>query len=276
MSLRINTNMASINAQRQLAKQESRSLNSMKSLASGSRINSASDDAAGLAISENLKAQNRGNRMAKRNAEDAISFIQVGEGSLNEINNIMVRLRELSVQSASDTVGDTEREFIDQEKEQLLEEVDRIAESTKFGDKHLLNGSLDELEFQVGVDGSESSVIRYNSQADATTGSLSIGGIDLSDKSNARDSLETLDEAIDQIGNMRANFGALQNRLDSTIANLDTSYESASAANSRIRDADIAAESAEFTSAQILQQASIGMLAQANQSKAAALSLISG
>lgn len=274
MSLRINTNLASINAQRQLSAQENRSLNSMKSLASGSRINSASDDAAGLAISENLKAQNRGNRMAKRNAEDAISFIQVGEGSLNEINNILVRLRELSVQSASDTVGDTEREFIDQEKQQLLDEVDRIAESTKFGDKHLLNGSLGEMEFQVGVDGSESSVIRYNSDADATSGALNVGSIDLSDKSNARDSLETLDEAIDSVGNMRANFGALQNRLDSTIANLDTSYESISAANSRIRDADIAEESAEFTSAQILQQASIGMLAQANQSKAAALSLL--
>ena len=183
MSLRINTNLASINAQRQLSAQENRSLNSMKSLASGSRINSASDDAAGLAISENLKAQNRGNRMAKRNAEDAISFIQVGEGSLNEINNILVRLRELSVQSASDTVGDSEREFIDQEKQQLLDEVDRIAESTKFGDKHLLNGSLGEMEFQVGVDGSESSVIRYNSDADATSSALNVGSIDLSDKS---------------------------------------------------------------------------------------------
>lgn len=274
MSLRINTNLASINAQRQLSVQENRSLNSMKSLSSGSRINSAADDAAGLAISENLKAQNKGNRMAKRNAEDAISFIQVGEGSLNEVNNIMVRLRELSVQSASDTVGDTEREFIDQEKQQLLDEVDRIAESTKFGDKYLLNGTQDELEFQVGVDGSESSVIRYNSQADATTSALDVGSIDLSDKSSSRDALETLDGAIDQIGKMRANFGALQNRLDSTISNLDTSYESISAANSRIRDADIAAESAEFTSAQILQQASIGMLAQANQSNAAALKLI--
>lgn len=274
MSLRINTNLASINAQRQLSAQENRSLNSMKSLASGSRINSAADDAAGLAISENLKAQNRGNRMAKRNAEDAISFIQVGEGSLNEINNILVRLRELGVQSASDTVGDTEREFIDQEKEQLLQEVDRIAESTRFGDKFLLNGTLDELEFQVGVDGSASSMIRYEAAADATAGALNVSSIDLTDKSNSRDALETLDEAIDQVGNMRANFGALQNRLDSTIANLDTSYESISAANSRIRDADIAAESAEFTSARILQQASIGMLAQANQSKAAALSLL--
>ena len=134
-----------------------------------------------------------------------------------------------------------------------MDEIDRIAESTKFGDKNLLNGTLDELEFQVGVDGSESSVIRYNSQADATASALSVGSLDLSDKSGSRDALHTLDEAIDQVGNMRANFGALQNRLDSTIANLDTSYESMSAANSRIRDADIAAESAEFTSAQILQ-----------------------
>lgn len=154
MSLRINTNLASINAQRQLATQERRNLSSMKSLASGSRINSAADDAAGLAISENLKAQNRGNRVAKRNAEDAISFIQVGEGSLNEINNILVRLRELGVQSASDTVGDAERGFIDQEAQQLMSEIDRIAESTRFGDKHLLDGSLSELEFQVGIDGS--------------------------------------------------------------------------------------------------------------------------
>jgi flagellin len=274
MSLRINTNLASINAQRQLSVQENRSQSAMKSLASGSRINSASDDAAGLAISENLKAQNRGNRMAKRNAEDAISFIQVGEGSLNEINNILVRLRELSVQSASDTVGDQERGFIDQEKEQLLEEVDRIAESTRFGDKHLLDGSVNDLEFQVGIDGSSSSVIGYNSDADATTSALSVSGLDLTDKSGARDALDTLDEAISQVGGMRANFGALQNRLDSTISSLDTSYESLSAANSRIRDADIAAESAEFTSAQILQQASIGMLAQANQSQASALNLL--
>ena len=134
MSLRINTNLASINAQRQLSVQDKRNNHAMKALASGSRIVSAADDAAGLAISENLKSQNRGNRVAKRNAEDAISFIQVGEGSLNEINNILVRLRELGVQSASDTVGDTEREFIDQEARQLLSEVDRIAESTRFGD----------------------------------------------------------------------------------------------------------------------------------------------
>ncbi|MEO0336581.1 MAG: flagellin [Pseudomonadota bacterium] len=274
MSLRINTNMASINAQRQLATSEKRNLSSMKALASGSRINSAADDAAGLAISENLRAQNRGNRVAKRNAEDAISFIQVGEGGLNEVNNILVRLRELGVQSASDTVGDTEREFIDQEAQQLLSELDRIAESTKFGDKNLLNGSLDELEFQIGTDGGENSVIRYTANADATATNLSVDGLDFTDKSGSRDALEVLDEALYKVGSMRANFGALQNRLDSTIANLDTSYESMSAANSRIRDADIAAESAELVSSQILQQASIGALAQANQSQATALKLI--
>lgn len=274
MSLRINTNMASINAQRQLASQEKKSLHSMKTLASGSRITSAADDAAGLAISENLKAQNRGNRVAKRNAEDAISFIQVGEGSLNEVNNILVRLRELGVQSASDTVGDTEREFIDKEAQQLLAEVDRIAESTKFGDKHLLNGSLDELEFQIGADGSENSIIRFSADADATAGALDVDGIDFTDKSGSRDALETLDSAINKVGGIRASFGAMQNRLDSTIANLDTSHESMSAANSRIRDADIAEESAKLASAQILQQASVGMLAQANQSQASALRLI--
>lgn len=274
MSLRINTNMASINAQRQLSTQDKRINHSMKALASGSRITSAADDAAGLAISENLKAQNKSNRVAKRNAEDAVSFIQVGEGSLNEVNNILVRLRELGVQSASDTIGDTEREFIDNEAQQLLSEVDRIAESTKFGDKNLLNGSLDELEFQVGVDSSENSVIRYSSNADATTSALSISGLSFDDKSGSRDALEVLDGAIHQVGSMRASFGALQNRLDSTVSNLDIQHESLSAANSRIRDADIAAESAEFTSAQILQQASIGMLAQANQSNKAALSLL--
>lgn len=274
MALRINTNLASINAQRQLSAQSKRNEHSMKALASGSRITQAADDAAGLAISENLKANNRSNRVAKRNAEDAISFIQVGEGSLNEVNNILVRMRELATQSASDTVGDTEREFIDQEASQLREEIDRIAESTRFGDKFLLNGSLDELQFQVGVHGDEHSVIRYDSQADATTSSLNVDGLSFDDKSGARDALEVLDEAITSVGRMRSNFGALQNRLDSTISNLDVQHESVSAANSRIRDADIAKETADLTSSQILQQASIGMLAQANQSKAAALSLL--
>jgi len=274
MSLRINTNMASINAQRQLSSQEQKLSSSMRALSSGSRISSASDDAAGLAISEQLKARTSGNRMAKRNSEDAISMIQVGEGSLNEVNNILVRLRELSVQSASGTMSDNERSFIDQEAQQLLSEVDRIAESTRFGDKNLLNGSNDELEFQVGTDGSENSVIRYESNADATTSALDVSGLDLSRMSGARSAIEDIDSALFKVGEMRSSFGALQNRLDSTINNLDVSHESLSAANSRIRDADIAQESSELMRNQILRQASVSMLAQANQSQSAALKLI--
>jgi len=266
--------MASINAQRQLSSQEQKLSSSMRALSSGSRISSASDDAAGLAISEQLKARTSGNRMAKRNSEDAISMIQVGEGSLNEVNNILVRLRELSVQSASGTMSDNERSFIDQEAQQLLSEVDRIAESTRFGDKNLLNGSNDELEFQVGTDGSENSVIRYESNADATTSALDVSGLDLSRMSGARSAIEDIDSALFKVGEMRSSFGALQNRLDSTINNLDVSHESLSAANSRIRDADIAQESSELMRNQILQQASVSMLAQANQSQSAALKLI--
>ena len=272
--MRINTNLASLNAQKHLAVQEKRNNQAMKALASGSRINSAADDAAGLAISEGLRAHNRGNRVAKRNAQDAVSFIQVGEGGLNEINNIMIRLRELGVQSASDTVGDTEREFIDQEAQQLLSEIDRIASATQYHNKNILDGSVETLEFQVGVDGKEHSRIVYDSNADATTSSLGVDGLVFDDKSSSRDGLELLDEAIEKVGGMRSNFGAMQNRLDSTINNLDSQYESMSAAQSRIKDADIAEESSKFVSSQILQQASVGLLAQANQSKLSALSLL--
>lgn len=274
MSLRINTNMASINAQRNLDIQQQRNAKSMRSLASGSRINQAADDAAGLAISERLRGDIRGMQMAKKNAENAISFIQVGEGGLNEVNNILIRLRELGVQGASDTIGDQEREFLNMEAQHLMEEVDRIAETTKFGEKNLLNGSMDELEFQVGINGDENSRIRFQMTADATSSNLGVSGIDMSDKDGARDSLDQIDEAIVKVGGMRANFGAFQNRMDSAIRNIDVSNESLSAANSRIRDADIAHETAEWTSSQILQQASIGMLAQANNSTSAALKLI--
>jgi flagellin len=274
MSLRINTNMASINAQRQLSSQEQRLSHSMKALSSGNRIMSASDDAAGLAISENLKSNLVGNRMAKRNAEDAISMIQVGEGSLNEVNNILVRLRELSIQSASGTLSDKERGFIDLEAQQLVEEIDRIAESTRMGEKFLINGSNDEFEFHIGTDGSDNSVIKYSSRADATASSLRISSVDLSSSSRARSALGRIDDAIYKVGEMRASFGAVQNRLSSAISNLDVSHESLSEANSRIRDADIASESADMTRNQILQQASVSMLAQANQSKATALKLI--
>lgn len=274
MSLRINTNLASINAQRNLETQQKRNVHAMKALSSGSRITQAADDAAGLAISEKLKADISGMQMARKNAENAVSFIQVGEGSLNEVNNILVRLRELGVQAASDTVGDQEREFLNMEASALIEEADRIAHTTKFGDKNLIDGSMTEMEFQVGVNSDEHSIIRFNTDADATTSNLGINGLEFDSKSGARDALDLIDEAIVKVGGMRANYGALQNRLDSTVRNIDVQNESLSAANSRIRDADIAHESAELTSSQILQQASVGMLAQANQAPAAVLQLL--
>lgn len=274
MSLRINTNLASINAQRNLEVQQKRNNHAMRALSSGSRITKAADDAAGLAISEGLKADIRGMKMARKNAENAVSFIQVGEGGLNEVNNILVRMRELGVQAASDTIGDQEREFLNLEGQQLLQELDRIAETTRFGDKQLLNGSMEELEFQVGVNSDEHSIVKFQADANASADALSVSGIEFDSKGRARDALDLVDEAIVQVGGMRASFGALQNRLESTIRNIDVSHESLSEANSRIRDADIAHESAELVSSQILQQASVGMLAQANQSTSAALSLL--
>lgn len=274
MSLRINTNLASINAQRNLEIQQKRNVHAMKALSSGSRITQASDDAAGLAISEKLRADVRGMGMARKNAENAISFIQVGEGGLNEVNNILVRLRELGIQSASDTIGDQEREFIDMEAQHLLEEVDRIAKTTKFGNKNLLDGSMDELEFQIGINSDENSAVKFEMTSDATASSLGVDGLSFDSKSSARDTLDLLDEAIVKVGGMRANFGAFQNRIDSSISNIDVQSESLNAAYSRIRDADIAHETAELASSQILQQASIGMLAQANGSTQAALQLL--
>jgi flagellin len=276
MGLRINTNQASIAAQRVLTKQQNRMEHAQEALASGSRIVHAGDDAAGLAISENIRGQVAGIKMARNNAYNAQSLVQVSEGGLNEINNILIRLRELGVQAASDTVSDTERSFLDNEAQQLVEESQRIAKSTKFGHKNLLDGSGEELEFHVGpfADVSEN-VIKYKVSADATTSNLGIDGVSLADKGGARDTLTSVDDAIVKIGQMRADFGAVQSRLNITTSNLDIQNENLSAAKSRISDADVAYEAAEMTSAQILQQASVGVLAHANQNGAAALRLLS-
>jgi flagellin len=275
MGLRISTNMASITAQRTLAKQQTRMEKAQTSLASGSRITKAADDAAGLAISENLRGQIAGIKMARNNAFNAQSLIQVSEGGLNEISNILIRLRELGVQSASDTVSDVERSFLDQEAQQLTSEADRIAKSTRFGNKTLLDGSGEEMEYHVGPFANEDeNVIKYKISADATTSNLGVDGISISDKDGARSTLESVDEALVKIGQMRADFGAVQSRMQITTSNLDIQNENLTAAKSRISDADIAFESAEITSAQILNQASIGVLAQANQNGSSALKLI--
>ncbi|MEZ0393075.1 MAG: flagellin [Pseudobdellovibrionaceae bacterium] len=274
MGLRISTNMPSISAQRVLQTQQRRMESATQKLASGSRIVQAADDAAGLAISESLKGQIRGIAQARNNAFNAGSAIQVSEGGLNEINNILVRLRELGIQSASDNIGQKERMFLEEESQQLLAEANRIALTTRFGDKLLLDGSGGEQEFHVGAFAGEENVIRYTLSTDARASELGIDSIDMSEKSSARDALGIVDGALDKIGQMRANFGSIQSRLNSTVSNLDIQYENLSAANSRIRDTDVAKETAEIASASILQQAAVGVLAQANTFPGVALKLI--
>jgi len=274
MGLRIATNVASINAQRQLGVQQKRNSHALAALSSGSRIVNASDDAAGLAISENIKGQTRGIAQARQNAYNAGSLIQVSEGGLNEINNILIRLRELGVQAASDTIGDNEREFLNTEAKQLLEESNRIAKTTRFGDKRLLDGSGQELEFHVGPYADKDNIIKYNTKADATNSALGIDGVSVDSKGGARDTLDTVDAALNKIGKMRADFGAVQSRLNTTVSNLDIQYENLSAANSRLRDTDVAAESAELASSNIQQQAAVSVMAQANQQPASALALL--
>jgi flagellin len=274
MGLRINTNVGSISAQRTLSKQQLRLEHAQQALSSGKRIVNASDDAAGLAISENIRGQLGGIKMARNNSFNAQSLIQISEGSLNEISNIMIRLRELGVQAASDTVSDVEREFLNREAAQLVEESDRIALSTRFGNKTLLDGSGEELEYHVGPFAGDENVIRYQITADATNSALGIDGLSVEDKDSAKDALGLVDEALVQLGNMRADFGAVQSRLQRTTSNLDIQFENLSAAKSRIADADIAYESAEMTSAQVLQNASVAVLAQANNNGAAALNLL--
>jgi flagellin len=266
--------MASISAQKVLQKQQMRAEHAAQALASGTRIVKAGDDAAGLAISENMRAQVRGMQMARQNSFNAVSAIQVSEGGLNEVSNILVRLRELGIQAASDNIGDKEREFLNLEAKNIIAESDRIAKTTIFGDKRLLDGSGGSQTFHVGANGGPENTISYDLSTDATASALGIDGLSMEDKSSARDLLNTVDEAMQKVGAMRANFGAVQNRLEITTSNLDTQIENLSAAKSRIADTDIAHESSEMASAQVLQQAAVSVLAQANQFPAVALKLI--
>lgn len=276
MGMRVSTNMAAINAQRNLSGSQSNIQDSLAKLSSGSRINKAADDAAGLAISENLKAQIRSTRQANRNANDGISLVQTAEGGLNEIGNIIVRMRELGIQAASDTVGDTERGFVDKEIQQLKSELQRIASVTTWGKTKLLDGSTPTYDFQVGIYNSDSDdrISFDSSQNVATLDALGLAGVDYTHKEGAQTALEQLDHAQEAVNGMRANLGALQNRLLSTVNNLGVFEENMSAANSRIRDTDMAYASSELTRNNILLQASTSALAQANQSNQVALNLI--
>lgn len=276
MGLRIATNVSSLQAQRSLSGSQRDLQKSMGQLASGARITKAADDAAGLAISEDLKSHIRGYQQAQRNANDGISMVQTAEGGLNEISNILTRFRELGVQASSDSVGDTERGFINKEVQQLKQEAQRIAQSTRFGNTNLLDGSGGRLDFQVDIHNNDfNDRIGYDSgEQNATVDSLGVADLDYSSKEGARTALETLDQAQGMVSGFRANLGALQNRLISTTDNIGIAVENLSAANSRIRDADIASSSAELARNTVLQSASVSVLAQANQTPNMALKLV--
>ena len=276
MGMRISTNIAALNAQRNLMGSQRVMNKSMAQLASGSRINIAADDAAGLAISENLKAQIRSSAQAQRNANDGISMVQTAEGGLSEISNIVTRLRELGIQAASDTVGETERGFLDKEFQQLKNEVQRIASVTTWGTTKLLDGSSPDFDFQVGIFNSdfEDRITFASSENVATLDALGLDSLDYTSKEGAQSALEQLDLAQTSVNGTRANLGALQNRLTSTVDNLGVSQENLSAANSRIRDTDVAQASSEMVRNNILLQAGTSTLAQANQSNQLALKLI--
>lgn len=274
--MRVTTNIAAINAQRNLNGSQRMIGKSMSQLASGSRINIAADDAAGLAISEGLKASIRSAAQAQRNANDGISMVQTAEGGLNEIGNIVVRLRELGIQASSDTVGEVERGFLNKEVDQLKSEVQRISSVTTWGKTKLLDGSTPQFDFQVGIfNNAEEDRISFDaSQNVATLDALGLSGLDYTTKEGAQTALESLDSAQELVNGYRANLGALQNRLTSTVDNLGVAHENMSAANSRIRDTDVAQASSEMVRNNILLQAGTSTLAQANQSNQLALKLI--
>jgi flagellin len=276
MGLRIATNVSALNAQRQLSNTKMGLDRSLEKLSSGSRINHAGDDAAGLAISENLRAQIRGIRQAKRNSLDGVSLIQVSEGGLNEITNILIRLRELAIQAASDTVGDTERGFTDREYQSLKQEIDRIANVTEFNSTPLLNGQAGIFEIQVGTHNNPilDRVVYDGQKSDASLDALKLGGESVSTKQGAQLSLSVVDDALIRVNSIRADLGALQNRLQSTINAQAISDENLSAANSRIRDSDMAEEVSEMTKQNILLQSGISVLGHANSMSSSALKLL--
>ena len=276
MGMRISTNVAAINSQRNLIGAQRVMNKSMSQLSSGSRINIAADDAAGLAISEKFKAAIRSTRQANRNANDGISLVQTAEGGLNEISNIIVRLRELGIQSSSDTVGHDERGFIDREVQQMKSEIERISKVTTWGTNKLLDGSTPDYDFQVGIfNDKETNQISFHAQEIVSTlDSLGLTELDYTTKEGSQTALSSLDSAMTMVNGYRANLGALQNRLVSTVDNLAVSEENLSSANSRIRDTDVAQASSEMTLNNILLQAGTATLAQANASAQLALKLI--
>ncbi|MCL4233274.1 MAG: flagellin FliC [Deltaproteobacteria bacterium] len=271
MALRITNNIQSLNAQRNISRSQQGLTKALERLSSGYRINRAGDDAAGLAISEKLRSNIRALSQASRNGSDGIGLIQVAEGAMSEISSIIVRMKELAEQAATGTVGTTERGFLDSEFQALRAEITRISDSIKFNERQLLDGTLD-VVIQIGVSNGAGDTIQITlSDTDATA----LGIVSsIATVTNARLALTTTSSAINTVASRRAGLGAMQNRLESVVANIDNVVENLSAAESRIRDVDIAAETAELTKYNILVQAGVSVLSQANQAPTVALALL--
>ncbi len=276
MGLRINTNVQSLIAQRNLGISSKNQAASLEKISSGTRIAKAADDSAGLAISAKMTADIRSLRQDNRNANDGISMVQVAEGGMNEIGNILTRFRELSIQAASDTIGDKERGFINKEMVQLRGEIDRIAATTEFNGRKLLVGEGDKLEIQVGLNNSpEKDRFVYDTQKlNVGAKALGVHDVNTESKEDAQENLAKIDGAIKMLSENRSEVGALQNRLSSSVSNLQIYEENLSAAKSRIYDVDVASESSELTKTNILAQAGTAVLSQANTNSMGALKLL--
>jgi flagellin len=283
--MRINNNLMAMNTHRQLGIANTGASKSMEKLSSGYRINRAGDDAAGLSISEKMRAQIRGLQMASKNAQDGISLIQTAEGALDEVHSILQRMRELAVQAANDTNVQVDRQALQDEVDQLLEEIDRIADNTEFNTQKLLDGTLasggsvGKLTFHIGANQNQKMDVRINNMKTTSLGSSgttisSLKSTGITTQSGANTAIKTINDAIEMVSKERSKLGAVQNRLEHTIKNLDNAAENLQAAESRIRDVDMAKEMMEQTRQNILQQASTAMLAQANMAPQTVLQLL--
>ena len=271
MGLRVNTNVFSLGAQRNLNNVTSRLQGNFSRLSSGLRVASAADDAAGLGISERMRSQIRSFGAASRNAQDGISLAQTAEGALNEVSANLTRMRELAVQASNGTLNSTDRATINTEFTALRTEIDRIADTTEFNGVSLLNGASSSVSIQVGLDSGESISISLQNTTDSTLG---LSGLAADSTTNAQAALSALDTAINTVNTARGNLGAAQNRLQSSFRSILSARENLSASESRIRDVDVAEETADLTRNSILQQAATSVLAQANVNPQLALSLI--
>jgi flagellin len=274
MGLFINTNIASLNARGNLDMVTGRLQKSYSRLSSGLRIVVAADDAAGLAISERMRAQVASLSQAQRNANDGISLVQVGEGAMNELDNILIRMRELSIEANNGTVSASDKDTLNQEFSNLVAEVDRIAKSTQFNGVNLLDGSTTNVVFQVGANTTAGIDTLNIGLVSVLASDLGISTLDISSAGSATTAINAIDGALNKVVAARGDLGAIQNRLQSTITNLGVSVENLSAAESRIRDVDVASETAELTRNSIMQQAAVSVLAQANVQPQVALSLL--